>query len=96
MHICAYVITASHTHMGGRVERRHLAREPFPLCAPPHSHPPPTDRAVEAGRGLNGQRRWDRRLCRRLARVPEAVAGRFEARAPPPEMTNHPELPGPP
>ena len=25
---------------------------------------------------LNGRRRWDRRLCRRLARAPKAVAGR--------------------
>eukprot|EP00964_Phaeocystis_antarctica_P030150 scaffold16998_cov59-Phaeocystis_antarctica.AAC.3 len=38
---------------------------------------------------LNGQRRWNQRLCRRLARAPEAVAERPEGRL----LPGSPELP---
>ena len=48
--------------------------------------------AVAEGLNLNGQRRRDRRLWRRLARAPEAVAGRPVGRP----LSGSAELPKPP
>ena len=50
------------------------ARSPAPAAAPTVRARP--SRSSCRGWHLHGQRRWNRRLWRRLARAPEAVAGR--------------------